>query len=67
MSASFVEKLEKRVKEVNSLVCIGLDPHIAQLPQPASIAEVENFCMSIINETSEYAAAFKPNSAFFEG
>ena len=65
MSISFIEKLEARVKEVNSLVCIGLDPHIGQLPNP-NIQEVEKFCMDIIHETSEYAAAYKPNSAFFE-
>lgn len=23
----FIEKLEKRVNEINSLLCVGLDPH----------------------------------------
>lgn len=62
---SFIEKLEKRVSESNSLVCIGLDPHISQLPQPTAL-EAEKFCLHIISETSAYAAAYKPNSAFFE-
>jgi len=61
----FFNNLEERVKKSNSLLCIGLDPHISQLKEPTPEAAL-SFCINIINETHPYAAAFKPNSAFFE-
>lgn len=62
---NFLEKLEQRIQKNNSLLCIGLDPHIAQLPDP-SVTMAKEFCLRIIHATHEYAAAFKPNIAFFE-
>jgi uridine monophosphate synthetase len=62
---SFFTDLEKRCQEVNSLLCIGLDPHPADLNESTPSA-VRDFCLRIISSTYEYAAAFKPNSAFFE-
>ena len=53
------------MSNVNSLLCIGLDPHIVQLPSPTADAAY-TFCKEIIDETHMYAASFKPNSAFFE-
>jgi len=65
MSVKFFEKLQKRVDSSKSLLCIGLDPHVSQLTE-ATAASAEAFCLKIIKETHPYAAAFKPNSAFFE-
>jgi len=62
---SFIDFLEKRVAEVNSLLCIGLDPHVDQLVEPTAQA-AKQFCREIIESTIPYAAAFKPNAAFFE-
>jgi orotidine-5'-phosphate decarboxylase len=62
---NFFEKLEARVKAIDSLLCIGLDPHISQLSAPVVQAATE-FCLNIIEQTHQYAAAYKPNSAFFE-
>ncbi len=63
-----VEKYNKRAKEVDSLLCVGLDADIAKIP--ARFLEMENpqfeFNKWIIEETHEYAAAYKPNSAFYE-
>eukprot|EP01038_Epipyxis_sp_PR26KG_P014352 gene14352-19248_t len=61
----FFNKLEKRVSSVNSLLCIGLDPHTSQLEIASADAAYE-FCLNIILQTCSYAAAYKPNSAFFE-
>ena len=62
---SFFSFLEKRVDDCSSLLCIGLDPHVNDLP--ASTAEAaRDFCLNLIKQTSRYAAAFKPNAAFFE-
>ncbi len=65
MAASFFEFLEQRCREVDSLLCVGLDPHADDLPQVAASA-ARDFCLRLIEATSSVAAAFKPNSAFFE-
>lgn len=66
MSGShFFEKLQRRVDATKSMLCIGLDPHISQLSDPTADAAAA-FCINIIEKTHMYAAAYKPNSAFFE-
>jgi len=65
MPESFTARLEARVSAANSLLCIGLDPHLADLPDPTAAA-AKAFCIWLINLTSDSAAAFKPNAAFFE-
>ncbi|KAJ1397745.1 orotidine-5-phosphate decarboxylase/orotate phosphoribosyltransferase, partial [Ochromonadaceae sp. CCMP2298] len=65
MSEHFFDKLAKRVQTSNSLLCIGLDPHVGQLPEATPQAAYD-FCLKIVTETHPYAACFKPNCAFFE-
>jgi uridine monophosphate synthetase len=62
---SFFSFLEKRVDDCSSLLCIGLDPHVSDLPEPTPAAALD-FCLSLVKQTAPYAAAFKPNAAFFE-
>jgi orotidine 5'-phosphate decarboxylase subfamily 2 len=62
---SFFSFLEKRVDDCSSLLCIGLDPHVSLLPEP-SAASALDFCLRLVKATAPYAAAFKPNAAFFE-
>lgn len=62
---SFFSFLEKRVDDCSSLLCIGLDPHVNDLPEPTA-ASARDFCLNLVKQTSRYAAAFKPNAAFFE-
>lgn len=62
---SFFTFLEKRVDDCSSLLCIGLDPHVDDLTAPIAEA-ARDFCFNIIKQTARYAAAFKPNAAFFE-
>jgi uridine monophosphate synthetase len=62
---SFFTFLEKRVDDCSSLLCIGLDPHIPDLKEPTA-ASARDFCLDLVKQTSRYAAAFKPNAAFFE-
>ncbi len=57
---NFFEALEKRVREVDSLLCVGIDPRGTA---PNAVREE---CFRLIDATAEYACAFKPNSAFFE-
>jgi uridine monophosphate synthetase len=62
---SFFSFLEKRVDDCSSLLCIGLDPHVNDLSAPTA-ASARDFCLNLVKQTSRYAAAFKPNAAFFE-
>lgn len=57
--------LERRVDDCSSLLCIGLDPHVNDLPAPTA-ASARDYCLNLVKQTSRYAAAFKPNAAFFE-
>lgn len=58
---TYREKLEKRIAATGSNLCIGLDVRAT-----AADDATKNGIISFINETAPYAAAFKPNSAYFE-
>ena len=62
---SFFTFLEKRVDDCSSLLCVGLDPHVSDLKAPTAEAALD-FCLNLVKETAPYAAAFKPNAAFFD-
>ena len=62
---SFFSRLETRARAINSLLCVGLDPHPADLAAPTAAA-ARDFCLRLIEATADVAAAFKPNAAFFE-
>ena len=67
MSAA-LDKLRARIERSRSMVCVGLDTAAERLP--------ERFCRShdpqlafnrwVIEQTLPYAAAYKPNLAFYE-
>lgn len=61
----FFSRLEARAKEINSLLCVGLDPHPKDLSQSHAGA-ARDFCLRLIDATAQSAVAYKPNSAFFE-
>jgi uridine monophosphate synthetase len=62
---TFFTLLSKRVDDCSSLLCVGLDPHPADLPTPTAEA-ARDFCLRLVKAAAPYAAAFKPNAAFFE-
>ncbi len=62
---TFFSFLEKRADDCASLLCVGLDPHPSDLPNVSAAAAL-TFCINLIKQTAPYAAAFKPNAAFFE-
>ena len=72
--ASFRSKLEARIESINSLLCVGLDPHEKELYpagwQDASEEErcdaAFTFCKTLVDTTLPFAACYKPNAAFFE-
>jgi uridine monophosphate synthetase len=67
---TFFEKLEARCQQIDSLLCIGLDPTPSDLSGEEGVLSTSsalvNYCRRIVEETIPYAAAYKPNSAFFE-
>ncbi len=65
---NILEKYNKRAKEINSLLCVGLDADFKKIPERFLALEFPQFEFNkwIIEETHEYAAAYKPNSAFYE-
>jgi len=67
---NFLDKLQAVSRQQNSLLCVGLDPEQERLPsrlQSMPVAKaVTYFCQAIIEATSPYVCAFKPNLAFFE-
>jgi len=62
---TFFTFLERRVDDCSSLLCVGLDPHVSDLASPTA-ASARDFCLNLVKQTAPYAAAFKPNAAFFE-
>ncbi|MEM6288828.1 MAG: orotidine-5'-phosphate decarboxylase, partial [Bacteroidota bacterium] len=66
----FSARLEAAVAEVGAPVCVGLDPDPARLPASVGDSQdletVVRFCIAITESATPYAAAYKPNLAFFE-
>jgi uridine monophosphate synthetase len=65
MQKTFYSRLDQRVREVDSLLCIGIDPH-PQDVKGDNPEDLLDFCLRLIEKTSQSAAVFKPNIAFFE-
>lgn len=69
---SFFHQITTRSQSINSLLCIGLDPHLKELSLPPTASEEERaeaafqFCKRIIDATHPHAVCYKPNAAFFE-
>ncbi len=68
MASLFIKKLEKLWTK-DKFLCVGLDPDYEKLPKSIKGKPQERifkFNKAIIDSTHNYAAAFKPNSAFYE-
>ncbi|HLA16998.1 MAG TPA: orotidine-5'-phosphate decarboxylase [Candidatus Limnocylindrales bacterium] len=68
MSADYLDRLAARSLSVGSVLCVGLDPDPASMPRSfrPDAAGIEVFCRLILEATLPFAAAVKPNLAFFE-
>ena len=58
----YTEKLAARISATHSALCIGLDPR----PEGENTKDIGMWLRQVVQETSPYAAAFKPNIAYFE-
>jgi len=58
----YAERLQQRIVKTGSRLCVGLDPR----PGDGGASAAREFLKQVVAETAEYAAAFKPNMAYFE-
>jgi len=63
-----LEKYNRRVEDIDSLLCIGLDSDISRIPERFLTSRTPQFDFNrwIIEQTAEFAASYKPNMAFYE-
>jgi orotidine-5'-phosphate decarboxylase len=68
MTAGYLDRLAARSAAVGSVLCLGLDPDPTALPEGFSpdLAGVERYARLIVESAAPFAAAVKPNLAFFE-
>jgi len=58
---TFLDKLNQRIAKTGSNLCVGLDVRAEDASEPT-----KRWIIKVIQETAPFAAAFKPNSAYFE-
>jgi len=65
---SILDKYNRRVEAIGSLLCVGLDSEIERISASFSGDDLPQFAFNrwIIDRTAEYAAAIKLNMAFYE-
>ena|SRR6202789_2544340 len=63
-----LQKFDRRAEGIGSLLCVGLDPEFDRIPARFKNDEWPLFAFNrwIIEQTHPYAAAYKPNMAFYE-
>ncbi len=68
MTAAYLDRLAARSAAVGSVLCLGLDPDPGALPDgfAPDLGGVERFARLLVEAAGPYAAAIKPNLAFFE-
>lgn len=59
---NFSEKLGAAIARTGSALCVGLDPR----PQSGNVNELGAWLRRVVEETAPFAAAYKPNIAYFE-
>ncbi len=64
----YLERLARRSAETRTVLCVGLDPDPASLPEGfgQDLAGIERFARLVLEAAVPFAAAVKPNLAFFE-
>lgn len=63
----FLQRLRRAQEERHSWLCVGLDPVLEHLPEPARRADdpLASFGRAIVEATADLACAYKPNLAFW--
>ena len=63
---SFIDKLKTNISDKNSNLCVGIDIDKKYFNDNVSLDEMMDYSMMVVDATSDLAAAYKPNLAFFE-
>jgi orotidine-5'-phosphate decarboxylase len=65
---TYLDRLGARTAAVGSVLCVGVDPDPERLPEGFSpdLGGIERFATMIVEASLPFAAAIKPNLAFFE-
>jgi orotidine-5'-phosphate decarboxylase len=68
VTATYLERLAARSTATGTVLCLGLDPDPATMPDGFSrdLAGLERFATLVVEAAAPHAAAIKPNLAFFE-
>ena len=68
MTATYLERLGARSRAAGTVLCLGLDPDPATIPDrfAKGVAGLERFAELVLEAALPFAAAVKPNLAFFE-
>ena len=61
---TYAQRLQSRLQTTGSALCVGLDPR-PELTK-GGVEGIADFLRRVVGETAPYAAAFKPNIAYFE-
>jgi orotidine-5'-phosphate decarboxylase len=64
----YLARLARRSAAAGTVLCVGIDPTPEMCPEgwPAGLAGIERLARLIVEAAAPYAAAVKPNLAFFE-
>ena len=63
----FLDQLRTAERQNGSLLCVGLDPDPAKVPDQyrGNASRIYDFCAAIVDATADLAMAFKPQIAYF--
>ncbi|MEP7166679.1 MAG: orotidine-5'-phosphate decarboxylase [Candidatus Woesebacteria bacterium] len=62
------EKLNDRIRKVNSVLCVGLDSDVKKIPERFLSEAYPQFAFNqwLIEQTHTFVSSYKPNAAFYE-
>jgi orotidine-5'-phosphate decarboxylase len=68
VTSAYLDRLAARSAATRTVLCVGIDPDPAALPPgfAPTLAGIESFARLVLEASLPYAAAIKPNLAFFE-
>ena len=68
MTGTYLERLAARSAATGTVLCLGIDPDPATMPEGFGddVASIERFATLLVDAALPFAAAVKPNLAFFE-
>ncbi len=68
LMGTYLERLARRSAQTGTVLCVGLDPDPASLPEGfgGDLEGIERFARLVLDAAVPFAAAVKPNLAFFE-